>query len=715
VTGIGVVSPVGGDKNSTMDRLCAGERGQRAVTLFDVSDCRSSIAAEIDVRIEDVVPRSGHWSRTDAMALCAAHEALREARVSPADGIDLVVGGTTAGMFETEELVAQLHRDPTARAPSPRMTMHPLSATADRLCEALGSFGRTATLCSACSSGANAIMLAATWLCLGKSQRVLAGGADGLCRLTYTGFSCLGALSPEPCRPFDERRDGLNLGEGAAFLLLETEASARARGAAPIAELLGWAGASEAHHITNPEPTGRSAATVMRRALARAGVLAEQIGYVNAHGTATRLNDAMESAALHECFGTRAYQLAVSSTKGAMGHTLGAAGAIEAAITAMAIARQELPPTVGLARIDRDCLLGHVLDGRTAAIDAAMSSSFGFGGSDTALVLALPERFDAPAGTSLRRVVVSSAATVGVLGLRGARGSVDYVERRGEDEESRCAVDPKDHLDVDRARRLDRVGKTCAVAIQHALAEAPGRDDAAIGAIVGSAFGNVDDCAAFVDRFLEKGARFASPAVFPSLLPSSPAAHASIYLGLSGPVLSVHDLGTTGEAAIAIAADLIAAGEVDRMAAGGVELKSPLTEATLAPLFGQGTRDRGEGTAVLLLEDAGSTDALAEIIWWCSWRKPHERAALAGVPAPIDERRAWLVSGRPIDAAVELGAWRAASVRTVIERAGDHQAAGTFAAAAAVGAIANGVIGEALVVGGGADRGVAMLFRAPRR
>src|SRR4030095_2138275 len=201
ITGIGIVSPLGRDASSTFDALLAGRRAFAPVKLFDTSGCRSNIADEIaGLSVDEVAPspQATGWSRTDAMAVIAAREAL-----AGVEGpVDLVIGGTTAGMFETEDLLAAMHSDAKARQPLMRMLSHPLSATADRLREAVAPFRRARTLCSACSSGANALLLAASWLMIGKSSRVLAGGADGLCRLTYTGFNCLGALDPEPCRPF---------------------------------------------------------------------------------------------------------------------------------------------------------------------------------------------------------------------------------------------------------------------------------------------------------------------------------------------------------------------------------------------------------------------------------------------------------------------------------------------------------------------------------
>jgi 3-oxoacyl-[acyl-carrier-protein] synthase II len=757
VTGIGVVSPLGASARATMDALVMGRRAFDTVSLFDAQGCRSRIAAEArSVDVGQVAPagEAEGWSRTDAMALVAAREALAQAELRPeSQPIDLVVGGTTAGMFETEDLLAEMHADPEARRPLERMLSHPLSATADRLCQAAGPFRRARTICSACSSGANALLVAASWLTSGSSERVLAGGADGLCRLTYVGFSCLGALSPEPCRPFDRRRDGLSIGEGAGFLVLETEASARARGATPIVELRGWAVGAEAHHITNPEPSGRAAARVMRCALARARITPSELDYVNAHGTATPLNDKMESAALRGCLGAEIDRVPVSSTKGQIGHTLGAAGAIEGAVAAMAVARGELPPTAGLEEIDPECQLVHLREARRAKVRAAMSNSFGFGGSDTVVVFAAPGVFPDEPSRHPRKVFVSGAATVGALGARGTAASAAYVEAGPAPQPGPIAFDPKEHLDLERARRMDRASRLAAAAMQIAIAEvgsalgpsveptgsplapsveptgsplapsvepkgarAAGDRLERTGAIVGEAFGLIDDCSAFIHRFYDKGARFASPAVFPNLLPSSPVAHASIYHRLQGAVFSSADLSATSEGAIVAAAELILADEADSMFAGGVEQASPITEAVLDPLHranGATTVPRGEGAVVLLLEAESTLERrpIAELSWWASWRGELPPAEVR-VPRLPEGRAAVFVGcdGASARRIIEALGWNEVERFAAAPRAGSHESAGGFAAAAAVGRLSLGDLDCALVVGASRDRGYALLL-----
>lgn len=767
VTGIGVVSPLARGAAATMDRLVAAERALAPLTLFEVPGVRGRIAGEIPgLTAAEVAPpgEAEGWSRTDAMAVISAREALAHAAVAPAERpVDLVVGGTTAGMFETEDLLAWLSHDPSAIAPLKRMLSHPLSSTADHVRAAVGPFRRVRSVCSACSSGANAILLGAAWIRAGLSSCVLAGGADGLCRLTYTGFGALSAVDPGPCRPFDRRRAGLNLGEAAAFLVLEPEAAARARGATPIVELRGWAIGAEAHHITNPEREGRTAARVMRDALRCAGLTPADLDYVNAHGTATPLNDMMESAALRACLGAEVDRVAVSSSKGQIGHTLGAAGAIEAAITAMAIARGVIPPTAGLEEIDPECQLAHVTQAREAPLRAAMSNSFGFGGTDSVLVFAEPQRFAPPPGARTepmrRAVVVTSAATIGPLGVLSSRGGAAYLEQGPPPAEGHIPFNAGAHLDLARARRLDRAGRLTTSAILSAITEAgieitppaEGRagalgdlpDEAACrsfpGAIVGASFGSVDASTAYMRRIYDKGAKYASPADFPNLVPSSPVGHASIYLGLRGPVFAMADLGATAETAMVTAIELITAGEGEVIAAGSVEEASPMIERCLGPICSE-IVDRGvrsEGAAVLLFEsEARARDrgarSLAKVAWWSSWRGAGA-GALDGVPAPGGAPRGQGGSpdarGRSVaswPAAVFIGrqeeriaaclhgsSWADAPRSVLAPRAGDHEGTGGFAAAAAVAALATGAVVSALILGGAPDRGYAILLVAP--
>lgn len=730
VTGIGVVSPLGRGAEVTMNRLIAGDRAFGTVTLFDTTGSKSRIAAEVaGIDAADVAPegQAGSWSRTDALSIFAIREALARAGVHPGQTpVDLVLGGTTAGMYETEELLAWLSREPDAIKPMSQMLSHPLSSTADHVRTAIGPFRRVRSLCSACSGGANAIILAAAWIRAGASRCVIAGGADGLCRLTFAGFGALSAVDPGPCRPFDKRRAGLNLGEGAGFVVLEPEDSARARGAEPIAELRGWSVGAEAHHITNPESEGTTAARVMSNALRSAGLSPFDIDYINAHGTATPLNDSMESAAIRACFGPAAKSILVSSIKGQIGHTLGAAGGIEAAVTALSVARGVVPPTAGLEEVDPACELEHVTHARQLPLRAAMSNSFGFGGTDTALVFTALDAFPEPKMPDRHDVVIVGAATIGPLGILGSDESDAYFQPGPAPASGPVPFQAAEHLDLGRARRLDRAGRLSAVVVQRLLRDAqidPKDPQSALdlGAVMGGAFGSVDGSTAYMARIHEKGVKYASPVDFPNLVPSSPVGHASIYLGLRGPVFAVADLGATAECAVVTAADLISIGEGEVLAAGSVEEVSSVVERCLSPICsGLDFGIRSEGASALLLESAEHARArggriLARLSFWTSWRDDGT-PALADVPAPRDPNRATVVTGHSATRLpmLEASPWSEVTRRSVETRAGTHEGIGGMAMAAAVVALARGTFDECLVVGVAPQRGYALLLRADR-
>jgi 3-oxoacyl-[acyl-carrier-protein] synthase II len=722
VTGVGLVTSIGATRETTWKALLRGERGIRPIDLFDTSKQRANLGAQVDVVTIPDVGEGGAaaWSRSSAMAFAAAREALAEAKIDPKTSrIGLVVGGTTGGMFETEARLAELHSDPEAHEALLEMLSHPLTSTGDRLDETLGPFARVRTLSSACSSGANALIVAAEWLRAGVVDAVVAGGSDGLCRLTLSGFNALAAIDPALCKPFDRSRKGLNIGEGAGFLVLERASSARERRALPIAELAGWAIGSEAHHITNPEPTGASAGRTISAALARARLQASHVDYVNAHGTGTPLNDPMEAAALALALGDELRRIPVSSSKGQIGHTLGAAGGIEAGIAALTIARQAIVPTAGLVDPDPACPLVHVRgEGRAARVRATISNSFGFGGMDTALVFTEPEL--APEHDWVaRRVVVTAAATLTPSGLRGTVDSRALLDPNAPDGGRRVTLDLGAMLDVSRARRLDRAARMGAVVIERALEESGAKSESPtrIGAVVGSAFGSVDASAAFMHRLFEKGPRMVSPAEFPNLVPSSPAGHVSIYLGLRGPVLATADLATSGESACAQAIELIADGEADTIVAGGLEEASQIVERRLVALFSRfpatSRGPRAEGGAVIVFEaeetvEAAGRKIIARVEQLLMWREPAE-LPLGSLRAPGSKACVFLArEDEGILALIEASPWRGVRRAPLGRAPGEHEGLGAMAIAAAVSEMQAHAVGDALVVGLAKGRGYAL-------
>ena len=326
--------------------------------------------------------------RATRILLLAAHEAWWQADWKPGGEIPVVLGTTSGGMSLGEHFLRQALATPHAQHhQATRVVHYQAQRQALDLCNAFAFHGPIIIIANACASGANAVGHAWELLRHGRADRVLTGGHDALCQLTFAGFDSLQALSPTPCRPFDAQRDGLTLGEGAAILMLETLEHAQRRGAEILGEIIGYAATTDTHHLTQPHPQGDAAFAAMTASCARAGITPEQVDYVNAHGTATPQNDSTEAAAINRWAGTRAASLPVSSTKASIGHLLGAAGAAEAVVSLMALREQWLPPQRSLSILDPACRFPIVREPTDAKVEIALSNSFGFGGANASLIL----------------------------------------------------------------------------------------------------------------------------------------------------------------------------------------------------------------------------------------------------------------------------------------------------------------------------------------
>ena len=390
ITGIGVISPYGRGIAALLDGLAACES---AIEPLSICPSPLHVVPVVGQVLDplDVPAPPGRWlSRTDRLAVIAATEAAQALPPSPDARRDcaVVVATTVAGLSDIDSAAVL---DPTTYyhivGLGPAST-YPVSRVAETVAASLALGGPTLGVSVACASGAMAIALAAGMIADGRVSMAIAGGSDALCPFTMAGFNALQALDFEPCRPFCQSRAGLNLGEAAAMVLLEGEARARARGATILARLSGWAFTNDAFHTTAPDEEGRGIAASMVQAMRAAGVDRGRIGYLNAHGTGTRLNDVAELRAYEQVFAGTGARVPVSSTKSYIGHTLGAAGAIEAVITLLSLRTGTLFPTLRLADpIDTTSV--ELLRGGTlrTAMDAAMSVSAGFGGSNTSLIL----------------------------------------------------------------------------------------------------------------------------------------------------------------------------------------------------------------------------------------------------------------------------------------------------------------------------------------
>jgi 3-oxoacyl-[acyl-carrier-protein] synthase II len=386
VTGLGVNSPLGSDTNANLRSLLAGLDSVTQVGGFDVTRTRCKTAGQIpDEWLEDALPPGRVATRLHRGARMAAL-ALREACAS-AKGAqpELMVVGTTGGGMSYGELFYRRLLADKSRKDFARLVGNytPQKPIRDAL-ELNQLRIPTQILANACSSGSNAIGHGFELVRHGLRSCVVCGGYEPLCELVFVGFDSLQAATAEKIRPFDRNRTGLVLGEGAAFLILESERSAVHRGAIAIAELVGYGVSTDTYHLTQPHPSGIGPKLAMQRALESGQVEAGAIDYVNAHGTATIFNDATEGAAISELCG----RVPVSSTKSMMGHALGAAGALEAAFCVLALREQFLPPNINFVEPDpawKFEIVGN--KSRSARMDFVLSNSIGFGGTNATLIL----------------------------------------------------------------------------------------------------------------------------------------------------------------------------------------------------------------------------------------------------------------------------------------------------------------------------------------
>jgi 3-oxoacyl-(acyl-carrier-protein) synthase len=385
VTGMGVVSAAGWTLDETWQAIALGRSGLRPLSLFPSPRCGSLPVGEVT---GDPAARSGlpGGSRSDHLALWAAAQAWTDAGLDAASFATergaVVLGALTGGMMFTEELLLQLHR---GEPPDPRHLDDRACCNAtDRVAERFGLHGFRATVSNACASGGAALGLGCDLIEAGAADVVLAGGVDSLNRVVLNGFNSLMLVSPDGCRPFDAERQGMSVGEGAGVLVLESEAHARGRGARLRACLAGRGNTCDAYHVSAPQPEGQGLFEAMRLALAGAGLLPSAVDYINAHGTGTADNDPVEANAIARLFGDA--PPAVSSTKRFFGHTLAAAGAIEAIVTVLALERQAVPPNLGLRTVDPKIPFAPVAEYRPAKLDVAMSTSLGFGGNNSAVL-----------------------------------------------------------------------------------------------------------------------------------------------------------------------------------------------------------------------------------------------------------------------------------------------------------------------------------------
>ncbi len=401
VTGLGLVTSLGNDLASSWEALCQGKSGVGEITAYDSSQFRVHFGAQIkDFDPTPYLDRK-EVRRNDPyeqLAIASTKQALEQARLQItddfADEVGVYIGSGIGGLVTLHDQFKILHEKGPDRISPFFINMMIVDGAPGVVSIMTGAKGPNWAAVSACATSGNTIGEAWETIRRGDAKAMIAGGSEkAITPIAMAAFDNMHALSrrnddPQGAsRPFDATRDGFIMGEGSAMLILEDLEFAEARGATILAELVGYGSTGDAYHVTEPAPGGAGLVRAMRRALQKAGLQPNQVDYLNAHGTSTPYNDRTETQAIKTCFGDHAYRLAISSTKSMLGHTLGAAGAVEAVISIQTILNGIIPPTINLHNPDPDCDLDYVPnEARHATVNIAMSNVMGFGGHNTCLV-----------------------------------------------------------------------------------------------------------------------------------------------------------------------------------------------------------------------------------------------------------------------------------------------------------------------------------------
>ena len=392
ITGCGIISAIGLDKGQVLDSLRNVRTGIGPLRYLKTGHTEFPVG-EVKLTDEEMermmgIPTGTPTTRTSLMGMIALHEALAEAGLTREmlQGVAFVNGTTVGGMDKSEQYYLDFVENDTRNA---YISTHDCGSCSEMIADRFGRFRMITTISTACSSAANAIELGADMIRLGEADIVVAGGAECITKFHLNGFNSLMILDRNQCRPFDAGRAGLNLGEGAAFVVLESSSSARKRGVKPVALLSGYGNACDAYHQTASSPDGEGAFLAMSKALADAGLKPEDIDYVNAHGTGTPNNDVSESQAMMRVFGSK--MPPVSSTKSLTGHTTSASGAIETVICILALQNGILPVNYAWEQPADGCIIPNMNRNDGHVLRHVLCNSFGFGGNDSSLVLTIAE------------------------------------------------------------------------------------------------------------------------------------------------------------------------------------------------------------------------------------------------------------------------------------------------------------------------------------
>ncbi|MCG6910406.1 MAG: beta-ketoacyl synthase chain length factor [Deltaproteobacteria bacterium] len=627
VAGMGIVSALGIGWAQTREALADNRTGVRPLTLFPTVSGKPLPVGEIPWCGE-----LGDPPRTHQLARLAGDQAMAAGQ-KPPDAV--VMGVTTGGLLRTEHLLANEERDPR------RYRWHAVGSVAEDLAERYGCKGPALTVSTACSSGTAALKIALNMLRSGMAKRVLAGGADSLCRLTYHGFHALQLIDPEGARPLDEDRRGMSVGEGAGMLLLTADEPKPV-----IAELLGGGLSCDAYHPAAPEPQGTGALKAMREALSDAGLHPHEIDYINLHGTGTRDNDVAEARAVQALFGVKTPSC--SSVKGATGHSLAAAGAIEAVIAARCISDGMVPANAGCMRPDPALMLTPLLRPAGQRVGAVLSNSFGFGGGNAAIVMGAP-------GKGKGRNHCMDTVPMTVLGHSCITGAGKTRETMIALEQGRACGGVLNSGEIaaglasGQVRRLKRFPRL-ALSLAADACPNPSKKRPPTAVFMGTGWGALSETNDFLRRLFETGEKFPSPTDFVGSVHNAAAGQVAMHFKATGANLTMTGGDYSFEQALTVAAVMPGSGQDDFLVMGADE-NHPTLSQRLDPSVAMADDPADGGGALYLTRGKLSSGPSVQPLFFETGRNNPDILSrlLASLEKhrPLDRRYGVILAGLP--------------------------------------------------------------------
>lgn len=633
VTGLGLICALGNNTEECWNAAVNGVTGIRPVKSVNAEGCYANLGAEVDAPNEAL--SNEDYDRSSLLCIKAAGEALKdsgyEVTEENADRIGVIIGNCVGGAVSIDKYYTAKKNGGGKNTDVLKM---PAAALANNVAFHFGLNGTTANIVNACAAGTISLSYAVDLIRSGKADAFVAGGSDSFSSLAFAGFHALHALDAESCSPFN-RSSGITLGEGAGILIVESYEHAKARGAKIYCEVLGSGVSSDAHHITAPDPEGKGQMLAIGRAVENSGLSANDIDYINAHGTGTAKNDEAEFLSLHTLFGENDH-LSVSSTKSMTGHCLGAAGSIEAVFTVKSVCEGIVPPTIGYTEENLKTLkekAGNIdfvpNTKREKEIKFAASNSFAFGGNNASIVFAKEPR-EIPDRTNKERIFIT--------GL-GELVSTPTVE-----------INPNDYkehgIKMAFYRKLDRFSQLQLISGMMALKDADitisEENEKDIGIVVGTADGPLTEVYNFQKTVCENGTASGSAFAFPNTVYNAAGGYFSIFAGIKGYNVTNANSIQAGLQSLCYAADVIRNGDESIMIATGTDENTEVT-GYLYDTLGVLSKDMlGEGSVSIVLESETSADKrgakkYAELAGWASAHKSVEFGTLKGSESALKE------------------------------------------------------------------------------